>query len=572
MSGSFNVGGLVSGLDSNNIIRQLLQIERQPVLRIERRINALETQRNAIRDLRTTLQTLRSRAQDFQFTNRFAQFGVTSSEASIATAQVTGSPVTGAFALNVQQLASATVATSSNRLGAAIDPNVALSSSGISTEVTAGDFTINGVAFTIDPATDSLDSILTQINGSAAGVTATYDALTDRVTIENTAAGDTSLINFGPTGDGSNFLAALNITAATQSTNGSGSTTATSTRNLGAINPAAVLNTASFDGGALTAGSFSINGISVSVDPTTDTLNDVLGRINDSAAQVTATYDTATDSIRVVSDTLGSRTVKFTSGTSNFLDVTHLTAATQSAGNDAQFTINGGPVQSRNSNEFADAISGVTLRLLSEGTSTVTVSYDDDAVIEDVQAYLTAFNDAATQIRNVTGSTGALANDNSIRSIESFLRNTIFSDVSGLSGDFNNLLDIGISTGSAFDSQGVAQLELDEDTFREALLEGRANVGQLFSNTNRTGIADQLEDYLDETTGLSGFLNDRVRTGGSIDRRIELYNGQIDRVERRVELLERRLRSQFARLEQLTASFQSQGQSLSGLSSRFTRF
>ena len=51
---------------------------------------------------------------------------------------------------------------------------------------------------------------------------------------------------------------------------------------------------------------------------------------------------------------LRSRMISFASGTSNFLDITNLTAATQTAGADSQFTVNGGPVQTQNTNDVAE--------------------------------------------------------------------------------------------------------------------------------------------------------------------------------------------------------------------------
>lgn len=567
MAGGFSIGGLITGLDSNTLIRQLMQLERQPIVRIQNRINTLQTQRNALRDLRTQLQTLRSRAQDFRLTSVFNQFAAASSSETVLGAEISGeNPVAGAYTINVTQLASATVASSSSRLGANITTAVPLASSGINTDVTAGTFTINGVAFTVDPATQSLDQILAQISSSGAGVTASYDAATDTITFENTAANDTGLINFGASGDDSNFLSAINVISATQTTGGSGSTTVTSTRNLGAVNPGEGLSTVSFAGGAVTAGNFYINGVAITVDPTQDSLSDVIARINDSDAQVTASYDSTTDSIRVVSKALGSRTINFTAGTSNFLSVTNLTAATQTAGQDSQFTVNGGPVQTRNSNEVADVIGGVTLNFLSTGSSTVTISLDDDAIVEDVREFITAFNDSVVQIRNLVGPSGSLRSDGTLTSIESFLRNAVFSQVSGLAGDFKSLLDIGITTGDSFDSTAVAQLQLDEDVFREALRNNRTNVANLFANASETGVGDVLFAYLEEATKTTGFLNQRSRANGSIDQQIENYNDQIRRIEQRLVLKEQRLRLQFSRMERIASQFQSQGSSLSTLS------
>ncbi|HRI86996.1 MAG TPA: flagellar filament capping protein FliD, partial [Candidatus Hydrogenedentes bacterium] len=476
MSGLFSIGGLISGLNSNEIISQLISIERAPITRMENRRTQIQAQRDAVRDLRNTLLTLRNRVQDFRLNDMVNQFRSTSSTATVATSQVSGeSPVVGAYTLNVTQLASATNAISSGKIGAAINPAAALNSSGITTDVTAGTFTINGVQLSVDPTTDSVNSILGAINGSGAGVTATYNATTDRITIANTAPNDTSIINFGATGDTSNLLDVFSVSAATQATNVNGSTEVSSTRNLGAINPSEVLNASSFAGGAVTSGSFKVNGVTITVDASVDSVSDVIGRINDSDAGVTASYDSSTDTIRVVSDTLGSRTISFQSGTSNFLNVTNLATATQTAGLDSQFTINGGATLTRNTNEVSDAIGGVTLNLLSTGTTTITVAVDDDAIVEDVQTLLTAYNDAIAAIRTQIGPEGTLAGDSTFRQIEEYLRGNIFNQVGGVSGSLSTLLDIGISTGDSFDSSTVSPIELDEDVFREALRTNRAN-------------------------------------------------------------------------------------------------
>lgn len=575
MSGTFSAGGLISGLDSNTLIRQLMQIERQPLVRYRTRITTLETQQTALRDLRTQLTTLRNRLQDFRLGNIFSQFASTSSAEDVLTAQVSGSnPVTGNFNIEVLQLASATTAQSSAAISAAIDPGAVLSSSGIAQEIAAGAFSINGVQFTVDPDTQSLNDILGQINGSAAGVTATYDAGTDRVTIANTAPGDTSVINFGATGDDSDFLQAIAITQSTQSTNGSGSTEALSTRRLGTISATTELDQVNFANGALTAGTFSINGISISIDPAADSLADILARISDSDAGVDASYDATTDGIRLVSNTLGSRTIRFGAAgdTSNFLAITNLDAAVQTAGNDAQFTVNGGATQTRNTNEVSDVISGVTINLQSQGTSSVTVSLDADQIVEDVNEFLTEFNNAVSELRRLTGTQGALRNDSSLRQIDNFLIANVFGMVAGISGQFSTLLEIGISTGDDFDASSTPTLRLDEDTFREALRDDRQNVRSLFSNTGGTGIADQLFTYLDDVTGFSGFLNQRARANGSIEQQIRNLNDQIDNFERRLVHKEERLRRSFLRLEQYTAGFQNQGAALSSLNARLTQF
>lgn len=91
------------------------------------------------------------------------------------------------------------------------------------------------------------------------------------------------------------------------------------------IDAGVALQSAGF-GTAPTSGTFTINGVSISVDVTTDTLNDVIARINASGAGVTASLSgnkltvTADDGITPV--TLGSG-----ADTSNFLSVTKLLAS-----------------------------------------------------------------------------------------------------------------------------------------------------------------------------------------------------------------------------------------------------
>ena len=60
---SMNFVGLGSGLDTNAIVSQLMEIERQPRARLERRQAAVQARQDALRDIATKLKTLKSAAQ-----------------------------------------------------------------------------------------------------------------------------------------------------------------------------------------------------------------------------------------------------------------------------------------------------------------------------------------------------------------------------------------------------------------------------------------------------------------------------------------------------------------------------
>jgi flagellar hook-associated protein 2 len=85
---------------------------------------------------------------------------------------------------------------------------------GFATAVTNGTFTINGVQFTVNTATDSLSDLITDINTSSAGVTASYNQETSSLQLTSNTPGPQSIL-LGATGDSSNFLTAAGLKTGT---------------------------------------------------------------------------------------------------------------------------------------------------------------------------------------------------------------------------------------------------------------------------------------------------------------------------------------------------------------------
>ncbi|MCX8064545.1 MAG: flagellar filament capping protein FliD [Candidatus Hydrogenedentes bacterium] len=569
MSGNINIGGLISGLDTNTIIRQLMQIERQPITRLQQRITLLQQKRTAIQNLRNVLTTFKTKLQDLKLNNIFNAFKATSSEPTVLTSQVSGAnPTLGTYRVEVLQLASATLAVSSSRISNPINPTVPLENSGLSTSVTSGTFTINGVEFTIDPSTQSLNDMVNMINASSAGVTAYYDASEDRIFIYNTTPGDTTRIALGASSDTSNILSALSLTGALQYTNSNGSTELKSINTLGAVNLSKKINELNLQNGAITNGAFTINGSRININVDDDTLSDVITRINASEAGVIASYDPTTDTLRLISKELGSRLIRFGSSTdtSNFLSVMNLETANQTPGNDAKLKINGGPELTRNTNVIADAISGITITLLKEGSSTITIDTDENKVIDSIKGLINAFNDAIKQIYEVTSKDGRLYGESGIREIAFYLQQNLFNQVSDITGPYQSLADIGFTTGSVFDSKAIPSISLNEEKFKSALRNNKNNVIELFTNQNATGLVDRFLPFLDEITAYNGFLNERIKPTGSIDTQITTLNRQISAIEYRVSQREARLRRQFTLMEQMLQNLQGQNTSLTRLS------
>ena len=112
--------------------------------------------------------------------------------------------------------------TSYGTLGSARTGNP-LVSAGLNTAITAvdgtgaGTFSINGVAINYNVNTDSLSTVLKRINSSGAGVTASYDAVNDRVQLENSTTGD---LGMTLTESAGGLLGALGVTSGYTSTRG----------------------------------------------------------------------------------------------------------------------------------------------------------------------------------------------------------------------------------------------------------------------------------------------------------------------------------------------------------------
>jgi flagellar hook-associated protein 2 len=102
--------------------------------------------------------------------------------------------------LSAMQLANngTNTVSSSTKLGA-VSVTSPLESAGLATPVTGtdssgnGSFTINGVSISYNVNTDTVSSIIADINNSSAGVTASYDPSNDRVILTNNSTGDTGI-------------------------------------------------------------------------------------------------------------------------------------------------------------------------------------------------------------------------------------------------------------------------------------------------------------------------------------------------------------------------------------------
>jgi flagellar hook-associated protein 2 len=166
MAQNFSFGGLASGLNSGAIIDALMNVERLPIVRLQSQKARLNQQNDIFGKLDGKLDALNSVLQKMDTTNELASFTATSSDETKVKVTAGGNTTSGAWTVNVTQLAQAM----SRSTSGFADTN--------STNVGTGrfDITSNGQTWNIDlsaNATNTLEDIRDAINNSSAPVSAT---------------------------------------------------------------------------------------------------------------------------------------------------------------------------------------------------------------------------------------------------------------------------------------------------------------------------------------------------------------------------------------------------------------
>ncbi len=575
--------GIASGIDYNSIIQKYTDLtlaQETPLKNQVSQLNAQQAEMLKIQDLVAKFQdTFQAVSDPTAFT---ATSPTSSNSTAIAASSIAGQVATpGTYVITSATLATATQITNDSAANGTFSQTSALVNAGASITPDNGDagsasqgqITINGAVFHYDVNSTTLQSF---IAGNAAalaavGVTMTYDAVTQKVTLSSTQP-----LTLGSATDQGNLLQVLKLDTA-QITAGGGTYTATSTSAIGGINDGATLNTANNAGFAtpVTAGVFSINGVTFTVDPTADNLNDLLGRINASSAGVYATYDQTNDKIVLTAKNDGPQgiTLGSSSDTSNFLQAAGFLAnATQpqlSAGAalavgksaSVQYVDNAGTSHTvySNSNDVTSVVPGVQLDLQEavDGTIvtpvTVSVAQDSSALQSSIGDFVKAYNaligeiDTATQAPVVgttsnsdSGTTkgeqltggGVLFNNQDVSDLRDQLVNLVSSMSGTGSSSYNSLASIGLSLDSSFtvdsadssdSSNTSAQNDvsqqtfdgtsgrlnaLDVSTFTAALAADSSAVAALFTGAN--SVVGQIGSYLTSVSGLPTQLSGSI--------------------------------------------------------------
>ncbi len=498
--------GVSSGIDYNSIIEKYTAdtlLQEQPVKTQITNLNAQNTALLKITNLIGSVQDSLTALSDPTVFGAFsANVSNTSSGSPAASAsQIKGqTPIAGTYTINAQTAATSTTIVNNPNANAALipgplvqpplpAPQIVLSNQGTAIVPSngtgaQGQFTINGVAVAYNVDTQSIEAIVANINSALQandGGTATLNA-NGTVTL-------TGVTTIGSGGDQGNLESVLKLDSA-QLSGG----VITSSSDIAGINANSVLNQDNNAGfaTAVTAGTFTINGVQFTVDPTKNTLADLITQINSSAAGVTASYNSETSSIELVSDTPGPQSILLGASldTSNFLTAAGLKTGTTSAGTQASLTYtdqSGQHTVYSATNDFTNAIPGIDLKVTNSGGSasstfyTVTVAADPTKAEAAINTFIKAYNAAITELNTdtaaptvsagtdaTTGTSssqstggGVLYNNYQVSELRDNLVNLVSGFIPSGSTAYNSLQSVGITLDTAQQSVGTTS---DDDT------------------------------------------------------------------------------------------------------------
>lgn len=557
------IAGAISGFDTTEIINQLMNVERQSRTKYVDKLKLHEWREDAMRDMKTDMLALKNTSNDMGDLFEYTPMAATSSDAMKVDVKTTEFSLAGTYKFENVTLATTEIWQSSSQM--ATGPANMVGTTGGLTLGNSWDTA--GFANTPDGTITLSENNGGTVKTYSIANYATPQDLMDAVNNDFTVSlldggGNVALINGG-----------VEYSISETGTNGflseAGITFLDLNKTFDELDAENYMDT------SLTGTSFSINGATITIDPSSDTINTLVGKINQSAADVTAFFDPVEERLVLSRKTAGDNDIVIVDGDTNFKAAFQFSGSS-TGGTNTTFDMNGVTME-RSSNTFD--INGASFTLL-QGTAAgesvnVTVDKDLDTVVSDVQGWLDQYNGIMKTIKTYmteekVGSPasmsdlkqGMLRNDSTLRTLYQSMYELTTSSVTGLGADMNALSAIGITK----DSTGALAIT-DETTLRNTIRNDFDAMESLFTadgvTTTEKGFGRRIEELLaDYTKTNTGIMDLRIYNEGDGIDRIE---SQLERFDARLEKVEARYWNQFNEMEQAMAAMQSQSGSIAGL-------
>lgn len=510
MAGSISTLGIGSGLQLQDIIDQLREVDNQAITNKEDQIADLEEQYSEFNVVKNKLLALKSYALDLSLFTTFLSRSVTSSDEKVFTTTVVDDATLQSSSITITGVASKSSWKSSS----------GMSSQNSIVYVPTAVQSATGVADTGSTAFTASDELVITFGSGDSQKTITVNGLTDNTLTQVVDAinGDADNENVGG-GDNDRYVTAESfevdglhyLRVKTDYAGGTGEnnrvTIATQLSDVTLQAPDKTF-VYSVDGTTVS--------LSVAADTTLSGLADLINNDNDNPGVTVNVIDDgdSTNPYRMVlqSDTSGEdNRISFLAQLPDMSMAEQQGADAESL--NARFTIDDIAYQ-RQSNTITDVMFGVTLTLVGAGSATATVASNDTDLFDKITNFVTAYNDAVKEIEdNVawdeeTEEFGILARTtlrDMTYELQSLMTSTVEADSTG---KVRSMFDLGLDYGRggiSFDSSGneieLPTISIDSDTLAAAITDNSTAVQSFF-----------LGDDTNEIVGFADLLNDRLRT------------------------------------------------------------
>jgi flagellar hook-associated protein 2 len=515
---STRVTGMVSGLDTDTIVKQLTTNDQNKITVAQQQKQTLEWKRDQYRAITTKLADFQTKyygtTNNILSSSYFDQLKVTNSASQyVSVTSGTNASTSNVIISDIVSLASSSKLESASTVSKATTITVDLTSSpnlsGKSINVNL-DGTVKTLTFsdkdysTVNAVKDELQSMIdtafgqNRVNISVSDKTLTFDSGSSTLTLDKS----------GITGSEASDILSFNAGVSNKISLDS---------SLSSVNLAQPVGSGI---------SFKINDVLFSFS-SDKTMRNVMDKINSSNAGVKVSYSTLTDKFTIVSKQTGAGVGIKTSdesgtllnsmfGTGNFTDGTNAEIKINTNVSSPDPAMNTYTTVIRNSNTFD--IDGTTYTLLGKTSGdtqeniNINLSVDVDSMVTKIKDFIASYNDILSTINGkvsekfdknyppltddqkkamnqsdidawtTKAQTGLLNNDTLLSSIASSMRSSMYTDVKKLDDNSSSigliLPDIGITTG-LYTEQG--KLNIDETKLRNALTSRPDDVIKLFT-------------------------------------------------------------------------------------------
>ncbi|WP_214687213.1 MULTISPECIES: flagellar filament capping protein FliD [unclassified Exiguobacterium] len=490
MTTPIRFGGLASGIDTDTIIKQLMQAERAPVDKLEQKKQTTEWKRDAYREINRSLMTLRNSAVDLMFSRNF--YAKTSSSSDESRVSVVTGPSSGNSAIRIDSVER--LATSASTLIDTVDRNsqklTAATKISDLNGLVVGQKRVHqdtaGTEMNLAKGLDFMDAsvVLKDQAGNALNkADFAYDAATGKLTATNTTTYVDGVIPKG---------------VVVEYTQGTGYEIGFKSSTTGAHKT-----------------------IQLSADAT---VQDLINQLNGKDTGLSAFFEPVSGKISISTKETGeAATIDFDAETRIALNL-----STAPIGTDAKFKVNGIEV-TRSSN--TTTFDNMTITLKAEfpttqnptaGPVTLSAATDTQKVFDNIKGFVDKYNETIDLMNKKTreerfrsfapltqaqrdelsedeikkweekAMSGMLRGDIILRGTMDTLRSKWSGATSSTNDlDMSRLFQIGLSTGSDFTNGG--KIELNEEKLKAAIEKDPEQVYKLFTD-EETGLLPQIRD------------------------------------------------------------------------------